>query len=139
MRFVLDSNILISALNLNDAFNKESCAILKHLKEINAEIIAPVLQLWELDAYVTHIERAKSHKQNSNIEVKITHYDITSGLYARTYCTEMACVKGADRVFVSLAMEHNVPLITNDTQIHRYSDVFKIKAVSVDEFLRKYF
>ena len=49
----------------------------------------------------------------------------------------MASVKGADRVFISLAIEHNAPLITNDKQIHRYKYVFEIEAFTYQEFVNQ--
>ena len=139
MKFVLDSNILISALNLNDVFNEEAAAVAEVSNRNNFEVIAPVLHLWELEAYLRHTVKSTTHVPNSDLKLKVTTYDVTSGLFTRTYKSDLACVKGADRVFVSLAMDHDCPLVTNDEQIHKYADIFGIKTIYASDFVAEKF
>jgi predicted nucleic acid-binding protein len=134
-KVVIDSNLLIALLNLSDTGHALAEALAVALREGDYEIIAPVLYLWEFDAYLRHPEKAKKHVQNRSAKLRVTAYDVTSGLYSRTYNTAMVAIKGADRVFVSLAKDHSAPLITDDRQILRNAGALGVQAFSVAAFL----
>lgn len=139
MKYVLDSNILISAMNINDVHNEEASTVIDIINKNRFEILAPVLYLWEMEAYLRHSIRSEGHKQNTNIKFKVTTLDVTSDLFSRTYKSDLACIKGADRVFVSVAIDQKCPLITNDKQIHKYSDIFGIESIYTSEFVKRKF
>ena len=136
-RVVVDSNLLISVLNAQDPTHAYAAQLATTLSNEGYELIAPVLYLWELDAYLRHPEKSKKHLQTQSAKFRITTYDITSGLYTRTYDPNMAAIKDADRVFVSLAKDQGVPLITNDRQILKHAAKLGVQAVSVTGFLAK--
>ena len=135
MKVVLDSNILIAALNKNDSMHAECCDLIEKLMREGWEVIAPVVHLWEMDAYRRHPEKSKTHVSNGTASFKVTTYDVTSGLYARTYSSQTANITGADRVFVSLAKDHGAPLVTNDGRILRDAHLLGAHAMSVADFL----
>lgn len=135
MKVVLDSNILIAVLNKNDSTHIECLKIIEKLNNENWEVLAPVLYLWEMDAYLRHPEKSKTHVQNVAATFKITTYDVTSGLYTRTYSGQAVNITGADRVFVSLAKDQSAPLVTNDAKILKGAHLLGIKAMSVADFL----
>jgi predicted nucleic acid-binding protein len=135
MKVVLDTNVLISVLNMDDANHQSAEELVAKLSNGDYEIYAPVTYLWELDAYVRHPDKASAHRHSRGAEFKITTCDVTNGLYVRTYCTEMAFIKGADRVFVSLARDQGAPLITNDRQLLNNAATLGVRALSVADFL----
>lgn len=135
MKVVLDTNVLISVLNLGDHNHESAEELVAKLNDDGYEIYAPVTYRWELDAYLRNPDKASAHRQNRGAKLKITSYDVTSALYLRTYSTEMAFVKGADRVFVSLAKDQGAPLITNDRQLLSNAAILGVRAVSVADFL----
>ena len=135
MKVVLDSNILIAVLNQNDSDHAECVALIEKLNKEEWEVLAPVLYLWEQDAYLNHPVKSKAHVQNTAARFRVTTYDVTSGLYTRTYSTQPVSIKGADRVFVSLAKDHGVALVTNDGQVLKGAHLLGVKSMSVAEFL----
>ena len=137
-RVVVDSNLLIAVLNAQDPTHADSVELATALSDGGYELIAPVLYLWELDAYLRHPEKSKKHLQTHGAKFRISTHDITNGLYTRTYDTTMVAIKGADRVFVSLAKDQGVPLITNDRQILKHAATLGVQAVSVTDFLAKF-
>ena len=135
MKVVLDSNVLIAVLNQNDSTHTECVSLVERLNQEGWEVLAPVLYLWEMDAYLRHPEKAKTHAQNVAAKFQLTTYDVTSGLYVRTYSTEPVNIGGADRVFVSLAKDHGAPLVTNDAKVLKGAHLLGVKAMSVADFL----
>jgi predicted nucleic acid-binding protein len=135
MKVVLDSNVLIAVLNQNDSTHAECLSLVEKLDNEDWEVLAPVLYLWEMHAYLRHPEKSKTHAQNVAATFKVTTYDVTSDLYYRTYSTQTVNITGADRVFVSLAKDHGVPLVTNDDKILKGAHLLGVKAMSVAGFL----
>jgi predicted nucleic acid-binding protein len=137
MKVVLDTNVLISILNMDDSSHEGAEELVGKLSDDGYEIYAPVTYLWEIDAYFGHADKASVHRQNKAAKFKIISCDVTSALYVRTYSTAMASIKGADRVFVSLAKDQGAPLITNDRQLLRHAATLDVRAVSVADFLSR--
>ncbi|MBW8893952.1 MAG: hypothetical protein JF617_18305, partial [Burkholderiales bacterium] len=113
-----------------------SRALADFLYQNQWEILAPVLHLWEVHAYQRHPNKAKSHRTDSDAKLKITTVDVTTGLFLRTYSDAMVHVRGADRVFVSLAKDERAPLVTNDKQMLQNAAHLGVRALSVEAFLR---
>jgi len=137
MKVVLDSNVFIAVLNASDSRHGEACELIANLTTGRYEIVAPVLYMWETDAYLWHPDRPKTHSQNAGATFRVTAYDVTSGLYARTYSRAMTFIKGADRVFVSLAKDLTAPLVTNDSQILKHASSLGVEAISVSDFIAR--
>lgn len=134
-KVVLDSNIIISVLNANDVLHVDAQRLVDLLNEGQYEILVPALHLWEMHAYHRHPDKMKSHKAHVEAQFKVTTYDVTSELFFRTLSDAMVCVKGPDRVFVSLARDHGVPLVTNDGQVLRNAADLGVRALSIADFL----
>jgi len=135
MKVVLDSNIFIAATNCNDV-NAASCEALINKLNVGAyEIVAPAIQLWEIAAYFNHPERRKSHQSNQESSFTVRHHDVTQDLFIETYSAAIVAVKGADRVFVSLAKHLDIPLITNDAQILKNAELLGVRAIRPEDFV----
>lgn len=137
MKIVLDSNVLISILNIDDANHPAAAELIARLNGGAHVIYAPVTYLWDMDAYLRHPDKSRTHRQSATADLKITTCDVTSGLYARTYSREMAFIKGADRIFVSLAKDQGAPLVTNDKQLLGNAAKLGVQAVSVNDLLNE--
>lgn len=136
---VLDSSVLISVLNTNDRNHPGAEALIRKLSTKDYEIYAPVTYLWDMEAYMRHPDKAQTHSQNTDTAFKVITCDVTSDLFWRTRSSEMAFIKGPDRVFVSLARDQAAPLITNDKQILANADKLGVRAASVEDFLNAHF
>lgn len=135
MKIVLDSNILIAATNTADANATECEDLIRKLNEEGYEIVAPVIQLWEIAAYMNHSEKRKSHQPNLSSSFTVRHHDVTQELFLSTYSDAITAVRGPDRVFVSLAKHLGVPLITNDAQILKNALLLGVQAICTREFV----
>lgn len=136
-KVVVDSNLLISLLNFADAGHAEAALLSEVLSARHYELLAPVVYLWEMDAHFRHPVKNGGHVQNKNVKLRVTTYNVTSDLYIRTWSEAMVAVKGADRIFVSLAKDHGIALITNDKQILRNASELGVEAISASDFVAK--
>ncbi len=129
---VLDSNVLISAIDGSHLDSNECVALLRAIEQKGINLSAPVTQLWELMAFLHHPERSKAFGINVALgSLDITYIDVTHALFASTQVSAMTAIKGPDRVFVSLAKSLSCPLVTNDGQVLKNAANLGVEALSV--------
>lgn len=137
MQIVIDTNILIAALNIDDCRHAEVKQLVNLLRQGSYEILAPALVLWEFYAYNDHPEKSRIHNQDVDIAIQFTSIPVTQELFANTYTRALVGVTGADRVFISVAKEFNVPIITNDKTILNKASQLGVQAISASNFIHQ--
>jgi predicted nucleic acid-binding protein len=122
MKFVVDSNIFVSAFDPKDIFHAECHPVLKHILSHEIEVISPNLVLIE----TTCVLRRRSGNEQSahrlyedlvSIE-SINWLDITFDI------AQQACIMGittglkaVDATILQVSEEFGIPLLTKDKEL----------------------
>jgi len=102
-------------------------------------IWVPATQCWELAAAVNHPGKVSDPKTlNQQYGVNVKFVDVTQGLCDRTIrvARERMCLKGADRIMLSCALEKNAILVTIDGPLKANAPRVGVTAMTPTEFLQ---
>jgi len=122
MKFVVDSNIFVSALDPKDIFHVECYLVFKHILDYEIEVISPNLVLVET---VCVLRRRSGNEQFAHqlyeylaFLKSINWLDITFDV------AQQACIMGittglkaVDATILQVSEEFGIPLLTKDKEI----------------------
>ncbi|MBM2815608.1 MAG: Ribonuclease VapC [Ignavibacteria bacterium] len=122
MKFVIDSNVLVSSLDPKDIFYSECHPLFEKILSMEIEALCPVLVLSE----TTCVLRRRTNNEN----IAGATYRMLAQLPAINWLditlevTERACLlgvktglKGGDAIVLQVAEQYGIPLITKDKEI----------------------
>lgn len=152
MRVIVDSSVWAAALKPRDSHHKVSNEFFAEALKRHDELYAPCTLLWEIDASLAHpqkLEKFPLHRGDRRKWI-MQYYSpamrdalrqrklipIDQGLFDRTMSLVCSSVKGADRIFISCALDKNGILISWDqNQVKRASD-WGVKAGTPQAYLQ---
>lgn len=136
-RMVVDSCVLIAAAKKKDAFHEQSKQFIRQATNDGNTISIPMTALWEIGAALDHPHKRPLGSQldkQFSLHVKLIAVD--EGLFNRTWIAGLRqVVKGADRIFLSCAMDEAALLITWDTGLKNTAAAFGVTAMTPTEYL----
>jgi predicted nucleic acid-binding protein len=122
MKFVIDSNILVSSLDPKDTFHAECYPILEKMLNFEVEGLCPSLVLIE----VTCVLRRRTNSESLAIAVYknlaqlpgINWLDITLEVAERaSMIGSRTGLKGGDVIVLQVAEQYGIPVLTKDKEI----------------------
>jgi len=122
MRVVLDSNILVIALDPQDVFYGECYPILEKILNLQLEVLCPVLVLVE----VTCVLRRRTNSEEIAVDIyrSLSQLPAINWMDINLDVALNACrlgirtgLKGADAIVLQVAEQHGIPLLTKDKRM----------------------
>ena len=118
---VVDASVWVSALAADDVNHRQSLAWMEHHLAAGGEVLAPTLVLVEVAAAMTRrtgdatVGIGAARRVRNLPELRLLPLLIADGEHAATVASERA-LRGADAVYVAMAQNMGVPLVTWDRQ-----------------------
>jgi len=122
MKLVIDSNILVSCLDLKDIFHAECYPVLEKMMSLEIEALCPSLVLVE----VTCVLRRRTNSEELAIAVykNLAQLPAINWLDITLEVAERACMlgsqtglKGGDAIVLQVSEQYGIPLLTKDKEI----------------------
>ncbi len=118
---VVDASVWVSALLAGESNHPTSLAWLRRYAQLGGTVIAPQLLLVEVASGIARATRQPALAQqivrylNSNSGIEFVSVDSDLALEAADIATRLY-IRGADSVYVALAQQKNVPLVSWDKE-----------------------
>lgn len=121
MKFVIDSNIFISALDPKDIFHSECYQIIEKLLTLEIEAVCPSIVLVEITCVIRRRTSSEALAvavyRNLSMMPGINWLDINLDVAQRA---SMLCaksgLKGADAIVLQVAEQYGIPILTKDKE-----------------------
>jgi len=122
MKFVIDSNILVSCLDPKDNFHAECYPFLEKMLNLEIQALCPTLVLVE----VTCVLRRRTNSETLAVAVyknlsqlpAINWLDITLEVAERaSMLGSKTGIKGGDAIILQVAEQYGIPLLTKDVEM----------------------
>lgn len=135
-RYVLDTSVLVSIVNSDDAEHFSCYSFFRNLHDEDKAIwVVPGVIFFEFQATQSRLyrERRPGHPVFRNAPLFYTNtelYHVTKKFLTRVYDLELydkfSSLRGADLLYACIAKVENLPLVTHDKGFDRYSDELTI-------------
>lgn len=122
MRLVIDSNILVSALDPADKFHTECIPIFNSLLAFQTEAICPISVLAEtvcaLSRRISDDQISRSVYRSLAALPAINWLDVDSSVVKRACALGIKSkVRGGDALVLQVAFHYGIPLVTKDKEL----------------------
>ena len=137
MNLVIDSNVIISALKVEEEFHKESVEFINKTTENNEKLYIPTTIFWEVGSTLLHKGKTpKSTKFSKNFEFRASFINIDTDLFFETWNPKLRLfVKGADRIFLSCALYKDAKLVTWDQGLIKNGHLIGVDVITPKRYL----
>ncbi len=122
MKCVVDASVILAALIPNEMEHENSLQFLKMAEKLSVKLVCPCLMLIEIAAAIARVTQNEAKSQQAILKVKalphLRSIAISSELAEKAIRVAQSCfLKGADSIYVALAMHESVQLVTLDKEM----------------------
>lgn len=140
MDLILDSCVFIDAFDRDSKKNKEARALLEELLRLGITIAMPAHGWFEVECNLKWLKKNARFNGPAicgrmNYPVELIHID---DKFIKKYSmVDIPYIKAGDHIFIVVAKENNLPLITSDEKMIGVSKKCGIQVYEPAEFLQK--
>ena len=139
-RVILDSSVIVSALEPSDASHKVSRTLVDHLINGPYQIRMPMHGLFEIACTFTRLRTVEKTELPIGFssgwqKIPIEQVPIDLDFVKKYLDQDLPYLKAGDFIFLAMSKKMRLPLITNDQELYRKSQDCGVSVFTPEEFL----